>query len=782
MNKFKDELNYNSGKKTFMSLIKKILIIFFLFFPISNSFSSMTFNQKAIVHDYDDSGVAGLIAGIEFNNDGTKMFISYAQKFDGSSTHFINEYNLTIPYDVSSKAYAGDSERCVLTGTDGNTIYDLDFSSDGMRLFVVSRRMNKSDQDGDKAYGFDLTSPYDISTCSLASETENLDNGVFTSGSNAGEFAYAEAMNNLEKHRLQAIEINNDGSKLFLLFMDSLSGTVNGRLYEFSLSTPYDVSTLSIVTSAGIAIGTETQTGVTNPAGMRFSPDGKRLIITSHAHGGIQRVLQISLSKGFDTSSFTIDGSRILGGAGNEMSQRNTQTRGAAFSGAGLKVYIGSDRDQNSGAGLKDEVFEYNLVCPFDIIGGKCPPITENKDRTGMALAQIEIAKRTIDHSTDTALNRLKWIRRNKDEQNLTNLNIDFNFTNQKLASLTEVVKASAAKKKVNDKDEDVFYWSEGSIAVGRIGDTNISSNKKIGTDALTFGADKFTNDNGIKGLAFRVGRNNVDVGSAGSNLDADTYNITYYSTSPIEDDTKFLDTIIGVGKLKFDLLSALDGEKTIANRSGHQIYGTLRIKDEIKKDNLTFIPSGRFDIGHTILDSYREVGLGAIEVEKQHVRSKKIRAGFAAVEDLSNEKYDIKRHGKIEYVADIDRASNFKYTYIGDGNKSFNETLHSDALHNIHGEIGIDIVLPDRFSIFLIYERNQAIGSGHTDKIHLAIGYLPNKETNYAFSITGEDNLKSNYVLSKKINDYLIDFKLTNNAMRPEEFDEISLNLNRKF
>ena len=65
-----------------------------------------------------------------------------------------------------------------------------------------------------------------------------------------------------------------------------------------------------------------------------------------------------------------------------------------------------------------------------------------------MALAQIEIAKRTIDHSTDTALNRLKWIRRNKDEQNLTNLNIDFNFTNQKLASLTEVVKASAAKKK----------------------------------------------------------------------------------------------------------------------------------------------------------------------------------------------------------------------------------------------------------------------------------------------------------------------------------------------
>ena len=32
-------------------------------------------------------------------------------------------------------------------------------------------------------------------------------------------------------------------------------------------------------------------------------------------------------------------------------------------------------------------------------------------------------------------------------------------------------------------------------------------------------------------------------------------------------------------------------------------MYGTIRIKDEIK-DNLTIIPSGGFDIGHTIQGS----------------------------------------------------------------------------------------------------------------------------------------------------------------------------------
>ena len=442
-----------------------------------------------------------------------------------------------------------------------------------MRLFVVSRRMAAGDQDGDKVYGFDLTSPYDISTCSLASETENLDNAVFTIGSNAGDFGYtrnaSDVLNNLANHRLQGVEINNDGTKLFLIFMDTESDTVNGRLYEFNLSTPYDVSTLSIITSAGIALGTETQTGVTNPAGMRFSPNGKRLIITSHAHAGIQRVLQISLSKGFDTSSFTIDGSRILGGAGLEMSETNTQTRGAAFSGAGLKVYIGSDRDQNN-----DEVYEYDLVCPFNIIDGvECEAMTEG-DRTGMAEAQMELARRTIDHSTNSALNRLKWIRRNKDKQDLTNLQIDINFSNQMLASLTEAVKTAATKKNKPFKDKNVFYWSEGSISVGKVGDTNVSTSKEINANSLTIGADKFTDNNGIIGWALRYGNDHTKVGYNGSNMNADTFNLTLYNTRPSSIDNKYIDTIFGIGKLNLDILNLLDGENLVAKRSGRQMYG----------------------------------------------------------------------------------------------------------------------------------------------------------------------------------------------------------------
>ena len=568
--------------------------------------------------------------------------------------------------------------------------------------------------------------------------------------------------------------------------MDTESDTVNGRLYEFNLTTPYDVSTLSIVTSAGIALGTATQTGVNNPAGMRFSPNGKRLIITSHHHLGIQRVLQISLSKGFDTSSFTIDGSRILGGAGLEMSETNTQTRGAAFSGAGLKVYIGSDRDQNN-----DEVYEYDLVCPFNIIDGvECEAMTEG-DRTGMAEAQMELARRTIDHSTNSALNRLKWIRRNKDKQDLTNLQIDINFSNQMLASLTEAVKTSAIKKYKPFKDKNVFYWSEGSISVGKVGDTNVSTSKEINANSLTIGADKFTDNNGIIGWALRYGNDHTKVGYNGSNMNADTFNLTLYNTRPSSIDNKYIDTIFGIGKINLDILNLLDGENLTATRTGRQMYGTVKLKDEIIKNTLTIIPSAQIDFGHTIFDSYKEVGTTAMSFKKQHVKSRNIRAAIAAVDKIENEKYSIKRHGKLEYQANLKRSSNIKYTYKDDSSKSFQTKLHSGSLHNINGEIGIDIIFPENYSIFIIYERKQTLdygglhhgyGSGYTDNLYIALGYLPGKDTEYALKLNSNDNLMTQLEIKKDIKGFDLIFNLNDDLTNIGDAREAYIELNKVF
>ena len=715
-----------------MSTLRKTLLFLFFYFYISNIFvqnANATLNSgdhatPLFVQNFSVSGQDTGPKGITFNNDGTKMYVT------GTTNDKIYEYTLTSAFDISTATYRG------FFNFNGNS-FSVKFNNDGTKMFTVSYW-----DTGAAVKEFLLGTPFDITSIS-------------------GNGTTPETTFNFKPHDNKpfGLDFNNDGTKMFV------TGNDGDDINEFSLNVGFDFSEgINFVQSKDLTHPMSLATNEDEPFGIEFNQDGTTMFVIGSKGNDVN---QYSLSTAFDISTLSFVG-------GLHLNTQEVNPSGIAFSASGIKMFIVGDDG--------DEVNEYHLKCPYNLFKGKCNSITENKVRTGIALGQIEIAKRTIDHSVDTALNRLKWIRRNKDKQNLSNLNIDFNFTNQRLASLTEVIRASAANKKNKNKDENVFYWSEGSISVGRIGDTSISSTKKIDMDALTFGVDKFTDNNGITGLAFRLGRNNVDVGTAGSNLDTDTYNITFYSTSPIESDTKFLNKFIGFGKLSSDLLTVLDGQNLTADRSGHQIYGTIRIKDEIKKNNLTFIPSGRFDIGHTILGSYKESGTGAIEVKKQHIRSKKIRASLAAVEDISNDRYNIKRHGKIEYVADIDRSSNFKYTYVDDGSVDFNDTLHLEAFHNINGEIGIDVVLPDSFSIFLIYERNQAIDTGHTDKVHIAIGYLPNKETNYAFTIEGSENLLSKLELKKNINGFNLGFNIKDDLANSGDYKEANFTLNKVF
>ena len=192
-------------------------------------------------------------------------------------------------------------------------------------------------------------------------------------------------------------------------------------------------------------------------------------------------------------------------------------------------------------------------------------------------------------------------------------------------------------------------------------------------------------------------------------------------------------------------------------------------------------IPSAQIDFGHTILDSYSETGSAGLSFDDQVVRTVNVSAAIAFVDDLSNEENTIKRHGRLEYKADLDQTSNLKYRYKSGGN-STSTNLKSGSRHNLNGQIGFDIVFPDRFSLFMIYERDQALGSGHTDKIHLAIGYLPNKNTNYIFKIEGSEYLLSNIGLKKNITGLDLSLNVKDDLMNLGDKREASILLNKVF
>ena len=129
------------------------------------------------------------------------------------------------------------------------------------------------------------------------------------------------------------IAFNNTGSKMYV------SGGTTGAAYQYSLSTAFDLSTASY-DSVSLSSFNEKDV-VFNAGGTRlFGVDGST-------------VYQYSLSTAFDLSTATYDSVSF------SVSSQETAPQGLAFSSGGNKMFI---LGYNS-----DTVFEYSLSTPFDL-------------------------------------------------------------------------------------------------------------------------------------------------------------------------------------------------------------------------------------------------------------------------------------------------------------------------------------------------------------------------------------------------------------------------------
>lgn len=134
------------------------------------------------------------------------------------------------------------------------------------------------------------------------------------------------------------ISFSPDGTKMFF------NGYVNDSVYEYTLSTAWDVSTASYVQNLNVS-AQESQ-----PNGLTFKPDGSKMYIVG---GGSDAVHQYSLSTAFDLSSASYDSVSF-----NILAQE-TGASGITFKPDGTKMFV---------VGFSgDEVNEYSLSTAWDI-------------------------------------------------------------------------------------------------------------------------------------------------------------------------------------------------------------------------------------------------------------------------------------------------------------------------------------------------------------------------------------------------------------------------------
>jgi len=685
-----------------MNIIKIIFVII-----ISFCINLKVYAEPVHKNDYDVVGQVGIPTGVIFNPSGTKMYVT---GFNGNSGR-VAQYSLSVPYSTSS-GVSLDANIITEIAAVLKRPQDIKFNSDGSKVLILSTSSVDGNQDSVAIWS--LGTPYDITTIISTGVSEiPLSNDP------------------------RGFDFNTDGTKMFILL-----ATTN-QIEQFDLTTPYDPSDIDITLPKATLSNLK---GDSYHQGFGFSSDGYKMFVIKADRDSDDT--ELNIIEEYDlTTPFEITTANKNEKTYNTQtaSEGNMRIAGITFNfGQGANKFYHLDFDDNK------LVREYDLPCAYGIIS--CMNPTSNKDDVGSVEAQSEVSKKLIQHTTYPVLNRMEWLRRNKDSSNLTNQNIKFQFSNEILASLSNLITPSSLTSNNTSTAEPQFgnwsYWSEGTVSVGKVGDTGASSAKNINSSAITIGADRRNDKNRMFGFAFRFGSDDIDVGNLGSALDMNALSLTVYETRP-KGKNMFMDSLIGISAINTNLLNNSGSISTDGEREGKQIFASIKFRETFTKEKLNITPNIKLDLGFTSLSDYTETGAEGLNLKfnRQDIGTVITSIGSVIDNTINIDNGIIKPNIQLEYNADISPSSKQEFEYASNGTSYILENINSST-HNYRGSFGFDLITDNGFSLMTSYERNQSKGNGHSDNIYFGGSYISKRNETYAFSLDGSEtfNTKLNY------------------------------------
>lgn len=233
---------------------------------------------------------------IRFNNNGTKMY------YLSDQNNAIYQYSLSSAFDISTASY--DTVSLDVSGQDTDASH-FNFNANGSKIYFMGFG-------NDTIYQYSLSSNFDLSTATY-------DSVSFSVGS--------------QETTPYGFSFNTSGTKMYVVGID------NDRIYQYSLSSAFDLSSASYDSVSFNVTNQET-----GPTDIAFNGDGTKMFVTGFI---TDSVYQYSLSSAFDISTASYDSISF-----NASTQIGTAFS-VCFNADGTKMYL-----LNGGGGTA-EVFQY---------------------------------------------------------------------------------------------------------------------------------------------------------------------------------------------------------------------------------------------------------------------------------------------------------------------------------------------------------------------------------------------------------------------------------------
>jgi len=253
---------------------------------------------------FSTAGTYADLTLVHFSYDGTKMYGF------GDDTQTLYQYNLSTAWDIYTASVAGVKDMTAsYAGITG--IY---FTSDGLKMALC-------DYTTVQMAGFTLTTPWDITTITYATAHAQAEDTAPTAlyMKEDGSKAYMLGKTNdkiyeynlttpwdfhttvyyqyfslsAQDGQMEGLSFNSTGTKMYTC------GGVNEKVYEYNLSTAWDVT--SLVYSQSFSISGQD----TDPQGIYISPTGEHLYLSGNTSN---RVFQYSIGA---TKSITLPSSVV---------------------------------------------------------------------------------------------------------------------------------------------------------------------------------------------------------------------------------------------------------------------------------------------------------------------------------------------------------------------------------------------------------------------------------------------------------------------------------------
>jgi len=218
-----------------------------------------TIDLNNFSYDNVSFSVSGQESGcreVRFSADGTKMYIV------GSAGNTVHQYSLSTASDLSTASY--DSVSFSVASQQTGTAA-LNFNPDGTKMYVTGYA-------SDTVHQYSLSTAFNVSTASYASKSFYLGN---------------------QEVAPRSIVFNVDGTKMYV------AGPGSDAIFEYDMSTAYDVSTASY-NNVSLSVSSEDNTAV----GWVFNSDGTKAILGGDGNNSI---FQYSLSTAYDLSTASYD-------------------------------------------------------------------------------------------------------------------------------------------------------------------------------------------------------------------------------------------------------------------------------------------------------------------------------------------------------------------------------------------------------------------------------------------------------------------------------------------